>query len=174
MTAEARQIATVRDPQEAQSAFRERAEELKIPREVLDELTGLPKGYSGKVLANPPAKGLGHVSFWTLLGALGLAVMLVEDERRMVRVNATAKRQGSYPEKRNWRNAKALRIIEEMNRKSGKIGQKARMKATTKKQRSRWARKAAKARWRKPRIEEITKSAIAMPPQPGALTKSHF
>ncbi len=162
---EPRQIAVVRDSQEAQCAFRERAEELKIPREVLDELTGLPKGYSGKVLANPPAKGLGYVSFWTMLGALGLTVILVEDAKRMVRVNATTKRQGHYPESRNWRNAKALRMISEINKKIGKKGQKARMLATTKEQRIRWARKAVRARWRQVRIDKIAKSIVAIPPR---------
>ncbi len=144
---EPRQIAVVRDSQEAQCAFRERAEELKIPREVLDELTGLPKGYSGKVLANPPAKGLGYVSFWTMLGALGLTVILVEDAKRMVRVNATTKRQGHYPEKRNWRNAKALSMMLENARKGGKIGAKARMVKLTAAHRSQIARTAANARW---------------------------
>jgi hypothetical protein len=76
-------IATVRDQAEMQQALRLRAEAMDVSREVLDELAGLTRGHTGKLLCDPPVKTLGTLSMFLLAGALGLKVVLVEDDQRM-------------------------------------------------------------------------------------------
>src|SRR5438105_693946 len=77
--------------EQLQVALRARAEQLNVSREKLDEISGLPAGYCGKLLAPDPIKNLGPIAMGALLGALGLKMMLVDDhealayvERRLV------------------------------------------------------------------------------------------
>lgn len=146
----------VRDPLELVQALRQRADELDIPREAIDDLAGLTPGYASKLLATPPIKGIGPITLFALLGALGYSLALVVDEQRMVRIDRIH-RTGykRRPFAQEWRNAKALSMMLEMAKTYGKIGAIERMKKVPPEKRSRIARKAAKARWRKPKIIEI-------------------
>src|SRR3981081_885694 len=63
-------------------AFRERAKELEISREGIDEIAGWADGYAGKILGGERAKKrkiIGPLSLELMLGALGLKLILVED-----------------------------------------------------------------------------------------------
>ena len=80
-----RQIATVHDYDGLIAAIRARSDELQITRETLDDASGLHGGYCGKLLSPIPIKTLGHVSLGPILGALGLALIVVEDLRRSAR-----------------------------------------------------------------------------------------
>lgn len=159
----------VRDPLELVQAFRARADLLDLPRELIDDLAGLARGHSSKLLATPPIKGIGPITMFPLAGALGFSIALIEDERRMVRINAIP-RSGykRRPFAQEWRNAKALSIMLEMAKTYGRIGATERNKNTSADKRSRIARKAAKARWRKPKLTEITPNEQTTD---GALTK---
>jgi hypothetical protein len=57
-----------------------RAHELDVSRLVLDKVAGLPSGYCGKVLGAGQVKTLGPISMGPMLGALGLALVVVEVE----------------------------------------------------------------------------------------------
>jgi hypothetical protein len=63
---------------------RQRAEELGISRLELDRLAGLPQGYSAKLLGKDGAgkkkKRIWPIGMESLLGALGLKALLIEDE----------------------------------------------------------------------------------------------
>jgi hypothetical protein len=63
-----------------------RAHELDVSRLVLDEVAGLPSGYCGKVLGAGQVKTLGPISMGPILGALGLALVVVEDTEQLERV----------------------------------------------------------------------------------------
>jgi len=60
-------------------AFRRRVEELAISREVLDELAGLPRGYSGKILGLGQVRRIGVKSLTRLCAGTGSMLLLIED-----------------------------------------------------------------------------------------------
>jgi hypothetical protein len=68
-------------------AVRARRDELGITHETIDEIAGLPSGYCSKLLAPEPMKGLGPISIPAILGALGVALVLVEDTAQVERVS---------------------------------------------------------------------------------------
>lgn len=70
------------------SGLRDRAVEMKISREDIDEVAGLCDGYAGKLLSTQPRKILGPISMGPTLGALGLRLMLVEDTAAAARTIA--------------------------------------------------------------------------------------
>ena len=49
-------------------------------------MSGIPDGYASKLLNDPPIKRMGSISMGPVLGALGLALVVVEDEEAMRRV----------------------------------------------------------------------------------------
>jgi hypothetical protein len=72
-------------------AFRERAKELEISREGIDEIAGWADGYAGKLLGGAAAKRrkiIGPLSLELLLAALGLKLILVEDPEATARTLA--------------------------------------------------------------------------------------
>lgn len=69
--------------------IRQRRDEVGITNETLDSVSGLQSGYSGKLLAPVPIKGIGEMSLGALLGALALKVAhieFVEDPEQALRV----------------------------------------------------------------------------------------
>ena len=82
---EPRQIATVTTYPGLVAALRTRVEELSASGETLDEVSGLPAGYVSKLLSPNPVRRVGMKSLGPLLGALGLALVVVEDEAAMAR-----------------------------------------------------------------------------------------
>jgi hypothetical protein len=68
------------------SALRERSAELGVTRENLDALSGVQSGYSAKLLSAVPMKSLGRVSLGPILQSLGCAILLIEDQDALRRV----------------------------------------------------------------------------------------
>lgn len=66
--------------------FRECAEKLGLSCLLMDELTGLPAGYTGKVLGPRRIKSLGAISTDTINGALGVKLAVIEDPDAMKRM----------------------------------------------------------------------------------------
>jgi hypothetical protein len=73
---------------------RARAEELELSRLEIDRLGGLPTGYAGKLLGKDGgAPGRKHKKMWpialeSMLGVLGLKILLIEDEAATARTLA--------------------------------------------------------------------------------------
>jgi hypothetical protein len=84
---ELRQLATFSDYGGLVRALRDRAEELDVSRLTLDEISGLPSGYSGKLLAPVPIKNLGPIALGPILGAMGVCLILAEDPQQLARVS---------------------------------------------------------------------------------------
>jgi hypothetical protein len=68
---------------------RARVDELGISRAELDRLSGLPSGYSGKLLGRDGAgkkqKRMWPIGLEAMLGTLGLRMLLIEDEAATAR-----------------------------------------------------------------------------------------
>lgn len=138
-----RELGVASDMHELQAIMRARAEELNVSRLTLDEATGLPTGYSGKVLAPRPGKRLGRTSLGLYLEVLGLELVVrVRDEQRIT--SDLPKREVSAP-CLPW--GKQLFVTAKFIRQNARKGGKARAASLTARQRQRIARKAARARW---------------------------
>lgn len=149
-------IAAFTSPEELHRAMRERADVVAMSRQTLDELAGLASGHSAMLLCTPPQKGFGLMSMFSMAGALGGTIAIIEDPRAMEKMLRYPKRDERRVQRgKHWRNAKAVSIMREMAKKNGKLGVAARMTKLSPKRRSQIARKAAKARWRKPTIVEV-------------------
>ena len=86
MTEHPAPLAIVRTTDDLREVFRRRVAELNISLETLDALAGLPTRYSSKVLSLQPTRSFGQISFEALLGALGLALIVIEDAEALARV----------------------------------------------------------------------------------------
>jgi hypothetical protein len=60
-------------------AIRARRDELNLSHEAIDALCGFPSGYTSKLLAPVPIRGVSHVSLTAIMGALAMALVAVED-----------------------------------------------------------------------------------------------
>jgi hypothetical protein len=60
-------------------AIRARRDELNLSHEAIDALCGFPGGYTSKLLAPVPIRGVSHMSLTAILGALALGFVVVED-----------------------------------------------------------------------------------------------
>jgi hypothetical protein len=70
---------------------KERASELELSRLEIDRIGGLPAGYAGKLLGNGFAKRpkrMWPVGLEAMLGALGLKIILIEDDAATARTLA--------------------------------------------------------------------------------------
>jgi hypothetical protein len=71
---------------------RQRAEDLALSRLEIDRLAGLPTGYSSKLLgrdgAGPKKKRLWPIGLESMLGVLGLKILIIEDEAATARTLA--------------------------------------------------------------------------------------
>jgi hypothetical protein len=66
--------------------LRQRKTELDISHDVLDEVSGLQRGYSSKLLGPVPSKFFGHVSLGCILGALGLKLTISPDPEQLAKI----------------------------------------------------------------------------------------
>jgi hypothetical protein len=60
-------------------AIRARRDELDLSHETIDAIAGFPGGYTSKLLAPVPLRGISHMSLTAVLGALCIGLVVVED-----------------------------------------------------------------------------------------------
>lgn len=140
-------------------ALRERATALGMTDKTIEEIGGFTGGHVGKLLGAKRTKSLGGLSFGMMLGALGLKFAIIEDEEQTARIRKRF--DPSEKSKRELSDAQPLRIplsadiaraiLSEFARENGRASYRVRMQKHTPEQRSKYARKAAKARWKKGR-----------------------
>jgi hypothetical protein len=136
----------IRDAEALQAALRARAEELRIPRLTIDAVGGLASGHSAKLLSSIPLRAIGVTSLPLLLGALGVALRLVEDPETAGRVASLPRRKSSE------RSAPPVsRIMRRVLAEAGRAGGLERARRLSPEQRQEISRKGARARWRKHR-----------------------
>jgi hypothetical protein len=76
----------IRNQDQLVAAIRQAKIERNISCERLDELAGVPKGYSSKILGPARPKKLGPMSLWCLLGALGKAIVVADDPEAVAKL----------------------------------------------------------------------------------------
>jgi len=126
------------------AALRARAEELRLSRATIDQVAGLPSGYSGKILGIKQVRRLNLISLGPVLGALGIKLVMVED--------AAALRDFGGRSNKRHENRVRNNVVNIFRNRSefsamGKIGGKNSRKYMDKKTASELGRKAIKARW---------------------------
>lgn len=65
--------------------LRARADQLRVSRETIDAVTGLPEGYCGKALGRRQVKRLGHISLGLMLDVLCVRLIAVPDDEAFAR-----------------------------------------------------------------------------------------
>jgi hypothetical protein len=144
--------------------MRDRALAIGISREVLDDISGLPDGYSSKLLAATPIKHLGELSMGEILPVLGMKLLAVEDKEALRRTLAHSKyrkRNTAWDasmqavSRTNGRHSKKPNLVSRrFMRKIARLGGAAYAKADPEIKR-RVAQAGAAARWHKPKVVEI-------------------
>lgn len=164
---EPRLIAEVTDYNSLQAALRQRVVALNISYKTVDNEADLTPGHANKLLSTYPIRALGRTTLGPMLAALGIKIVIIEDPAAQARITAYPQHHGSGPKRvlkplsmgvANLPEIRALekRVLRDLMRKNGRKGGKARKRLVPKGRRTRIARKAAKARWSKPKIVEIT------------------
>lgn len=162
---EPRQLATVRSYEELHAAMRARAAELEVTRETIDAVSGLQSGYAGKVLAPKPMKRLGPTTLPLMLGALGLALVVVEDEIALAKVApqlTKRRRPVAMLAVKSGRGKQRLMSVRFLRKIAGRGGNM-RARKLPQRRRSQIARNAAKARWAKRATRAPGKTATTSP-----------
>jgi hypothetical protein len=124
----------------------------------LDGVAGLPTGYAAKLLSPVPLKSFGRTSLGPMLIALGVCLQLVVDEeaeqKYTSRIERNPHRNGNdAPDA--MRPMKRRRRYRKLGSEWARIMNARRYLLVPESRRKASARKAAKARWSKPRGEAI-------------------
>jgi hypothetical protein len=156
------------------AALRFRLADLGTTGETVDEIAGLPSHYTSKLLAPSHVRVLGKVSLGSLLGALGLKLVVAVDEEALAKIKHRLT-PSRWSEKRRTRqrlklmeaaaavgqdaDAQRRALMSELGRQS----HAARMARTTPEERQRQASVAATARWKaaRRRIREAAADVLA-------------
>lgn len=144
-------------------AFRLAVEARGTTYENTGDLAGLAPRYVNKLLAPVPVRDIGRTSLGPLLGALAVKLVMVDDDEMMAALAKRMKPRKAGPS----RHASEAMLASRRRRKSvfygnsawGRVMASRQLVNMTEAQRKSRARKAAKARWRKPRVVEIKGAA---------------
>lgn len=161
----------IRTMPEILDVMRAKRDLLNISHETIDTISGVQPGYTSKILAPVPLKGVGYQSLGDLLGALAIGFVAVEDTEQRERVqsrwqkrkrpqrllDASACRlsiETETPEifkitpelKAKMEHTEHMRMLGKLG---GKASAKKRMRTMGKRARQRAASHAARIRWAK-------------------------
>lgn len=156
----------IRSMSELLDVIRARRDELNISHETIDNIAGLQAGYTSKMLAEKPIRGVGYMSLGAVLGSLGIGLAVVEDTEQRAKVE-TRWQKRKRPQKLaplsiplSMDNQVPIEIQvtpdlqAQMKRREhmksiGQKGGKRRMKTMGKRRRQAMASHAARMRWAK-------------------------
>jgi hypothetical protein len=116
------ELAEIHEFHELVAALKARMHELNITMDTLDAIAGLPCRFSAKILAKKPLKGLGPISLGAIIGALGLKLIVVEDEEALSLVRSRLTKRKSPP----VLDAPSIILTRTFFRRIGRLGASAR------------------------------------------------
>jgi hypothetical protein len=150
---EPRQLGIARDADQLVAILRARAAELGLSLTSADDVAGLCRGYTQKILAG--TRFLGRTSVGPVVQTLGVMIAVLEDPDTLQRNTARVERRTKGPE------LGSVRAIRTQARPAwlftpsrAKEAAKIRWENVTAKARSRICRRAARARWAKRRASD--------------------
>lgn len=95
MRPDLRPRAVIRNYAQLIAVVRARIDELNVAAETIDDVAGLPTRYTAKLLCPMQMKALGRHSLGPMLGTVGLALVAVDDDEALARVQSRlSKRRG--------------------------------------------------------------------------------
>lgn len=156
---EPRQLGVVKDYDSLIAAIRTRVAELNVAHSTVDAVAGLPSGYTGKLLCDPPVRGIGRIAFGPLLGSLGMKLIAVEDPEALARVRQRLEPRKQPRHQRPHRAAERPGIVRRRLAELGSKGGRAFFATRTPEQIKQHQSAAAKARWRAWRAERRRQAA---------------
>jgi hypothetical protein len=136
-----RQLAVIRSYDDLHRGLRDRSDELGMTRADLDARAGLADGHAGALLGKRQTKRFGNVSLGLTLGALKVALIMVEDSDIAAAPADASHRMPATAPRPRWRFPKGPDFARIMAAR--------RARKQTPEQRSEAARKAALVRWRR-------------------------
>lgn len=154
------------------AALRKRLADLNMTYATLDAICGFTPGYASKILCEEPAdtqanaqtnaprttqRWFGPMSFEAVLGGTALKIVLVNDPKQLARIQSShhfIARKKPMPISATHPYIVQRKTRENM-RQMGQLGGVARAQKLTPQARTDSARKAAKARWSKPKVVEV-------------------
>jgi hypothetical protein len=144
MPAAPRVIGAFQDYSELLTALRARALELQASGEVLDEISGLARGYFQKLIGPRPPRRLGMRSLGDVLGSLAVRCVVIEDLEAKARIAGRLKKRD---EKMVRGGTIEFRLTRRHMQKIQDKGRRSRWDAMTPAQRSEYARNLNRIRW---------------------------
>jgi hypothetical protein len=129
-----------------QKLLRLRIEQMQISRLELDQLSGLPAGYSSKLFAELPIRKLGRLSLPLILGALQVKLIAVVDETAATQARITMRTR-----KANAVRVQAVHSIVFTRRRLQQMGKRGGANSRaymSRRQASALGKRAAQARWK--------------------------
>jgi hypothetical protein len=160
MMLDERALATVTDYEEMIAAIRARMRELGITNETVDAITGLPAGYTGKLIAGNATKNMGRMSFGAILQALALRLIVVEDAAAAEKMRPRwAQRKKAAPLVAMARTPPRATWL--FTPRSGRKAAKARAEKLSATERRAIGLNAITVRWRREREKESRRRAAA-------------
>jgi hypothetical protein len=96
-------IGVIRTYDDLLSVISARMAALNVTLETVDAVSGVQMGYSAKLLGPAQKKMFGPMSLGTILGALGLKLLAVEDPEQMARVHHRMVPRRKARQKSHWR-----------------------------------------------------------------------
>ncbi len=148
-------LAEIRTYQEFIAALRQRMAAVAATGEIIDHVGGLPAGYTRKLLAPIPIRVISRVSFSALLGALGCKLLLVQDDEAWLKISPRITRSRFNRWDAGGKMPAKPKRINKGDSAWGTFMRQRQVLLQSPKRRRDVARKAAKARWRKPKVVEI-------------------
>jgi hypothetical protein len=155
-------LATIQDYDGLIQAIRAQKEKLGLSDAMVDHLSGLQQGYTGKLLGPAQVKNLGPVSLGVMLQVLCLRLIVVEDAEALKKIQGRFE-QKTAPQARFSNHAQPLgmrslerikpAIFSMLGKKSGKV----RLIKISPAQRRKFARHAATIRWKRMRSTQNAK-----------------
>src|SRR5579859_2280568 len=78
--------APIRSMAELLDVIRAKRDALNVSHETIDQIAGVPSGYTSKILSPEPIRGVGYKSLGDILGALAIALVPIEDDEQRAKV----------------------------------------------------------------------------------------
>lgn len=155
------ELASCRTYDDAIEALRSRKAELGLSNAMVDELIGWSSGMCGKFLGPAKVKKMTCESLWLLLDEFALDISFVPNHEKADSIkDRWERRSEGQVNQNNHARPLSMRALAKRHkatfRASAKAANRARQRALSPEKRSMLARRAAKRRWRKPRLVEIT------------------